>query len=481
MSLITQKATLAAAGAGGGANYWAMEINKSSPSQYDEFQPTTIFLSDDGETLFVGTNDNSSDKFHLYSISTDDGSILNEDISVCSLSGQSTTQGRRYRGYPEDNRVAAYLYLSSQSLPEQEAYYDYSSGVSSTLTKTGVEMTFPPSNAYSSGNAAGVHYNRYYNSGSEFAVWNMGGATTSYFDWRLNINITRVGSAYVRHSGRYYTFGNYRDFQYEPCIYTFLPNGSTSYSARFYQSGLNNSPYSGGMVEDSTGTHLYLGLGRYDSSWGKQFAGCHKLNETDGSQDAYFTGNTNGGSSDDYQYQHDIDISADDSELAIAFGSKDEYLENGRWEMPGFLTFDESDFTTTKTMQYFVRTNYTIGSNNEPSVNNAKCFYVADGSLIIVWEMRANNPAYQTYIMITKVDPAGSLDGATFSFTTGGSYGETRNYEIKNANQTYANGTRPSSNTEGTIYSGVTISGRTSNNAMTAGSGAALTTTLRDL
>lgn len=481
MSLITQKATLAAAGAGGSANYWAMQITRQTSRSGDSHNPTTIFLSDDGETLFVGTNDAYSDKFHLYSISTDDGSILNEDISVCSLYGQQQTQGRRYRGYPENDKVAAYLYLSSQSLPEQEAYYDYSSGVSSTPSKTGVEQTFIPSNAYSSGNAAGVHYNRYYNSGSEWVVWNMGNATTPYFRHRLNISPTRVGSPYVRHSSRYYTFGNYRDFQYEPCVYSFTSGGAVSWAARFYQSGLNNSPYEGGLVEDSTGTHLYVGLGRYYTSWGKQFAGCHKLNETDGSQDAYFTGKTNGGSSDDTQVQYDIDISADDSELAIVFKGKDEYLESGRWYMPGFLTFDESDFTTTKTMQYFVRTNYSSGGSNEPDVSTAKCFYVADGSLIIVWDMFAGSPSNVTYTMITKVDPAGSLDGATFSFTTSGTYGETRNYEIKNANQTYANGNRPSSNPETPIMSSMVINGRTANNAMIAGSGAALTTTLQDL
>ena len=99
------------------------------------------------------------------------------------------------------------------------------------------------------------------------------------------------------------------------------------------------------MVEDSTGTHLYLGLARYLNSYGNRYVGCHKLNESDGSQDANFTGKTIGGSSDDFQEQHSIDINADDSELAISFVGKDEYLESKRFLMPGFLTFDESDFT----------------------------------------------------------------------------------------------------------------------------------------
>lgn len=481
MSLITQKATLAAAGAGGSVDYWAMQISKSTPNQYEETDPSTVFLSHDRETLFVGTSDDNSNKFHLYSISTADGSIQNLDISVNSSGGSLTSQGRQYNGFPENNKVAAYFNLGNQSLPEQEAYYDYSSGVSSSPSKSGVEMTFPPSSSYSSGNYSGVMYNRYYNSGSEFAVWNMSGVTTPYFAKRLAINTTRVGTAYVGNSGRYYTFGNYRDFQYEPCIYTFLANGSTSYSARFYQNGLNNSPYDGGMVEDSTGTHLYLGLARYDSGYGKTYIGCHKLNETDGSQDAKFTGKTIGGSSDDYQTQYGMDISADDSEIAISFVGKDEYLEAKRFPMPGFITFDESDFTQTKTMQYIARTNVVNNGPNQPGVSRARCFYVADGSLLIVWTMRVESPAYQTYIMITKVDPQGSLDGSTFSFTTSGSYGETRSYEIKNANQTYAVGDRGSSNTEMTTYSNLNLSGRISNNQMSTGSGATLNTTLRDL
>jgi len=482
MSLITQKATLAAAGAGGSVDYWAMQISKSTPPQYDETDPSTVFLSNDRETLFVGANDNNSGKFHLYSISTADGSIQNLDISVNSSGGSVTSEGRQYNGFPENDKVAAYLRLGNQGLPEQEAYYDYSSGVSSRPSKSGVEMTFPPSNMYSSGNSSGAMYNRYYNAGSEFAVWNIGHTTTPYLSKRLAINTTRVGSAYVGNSGRYYTFGNYRDYQYEPCVYTFLANGSTSYSARFHQNGLNNSPYNGGMVEDSTGTHLYLGLARYDSGFGQTYVGCHKLNETDGSQDAQFSGKTIGGSSDDKQDQFSIDISADDSEIAIAFAGKDEYLESKRFPMPGFITFDESDFTQTKTMQYIARTNYSYASApNQPDVNTARCFYVADGSLLIVWTMRVNNPSYQTYIMITKVDPQGSLDGATFSFTTYGTYGETRNYQIKNANQTYAVGNRGSSNTEMTTYSNLNVTGRATNNQMSTGNGFTFNTTLKDL
>lgn len=437
MSLIAEKVALSAAGAGGGPSTWAMEIRSNSMPQYYEDAPYSYYMSNDGNYLHVVVQPQNPETIEAFMIDLD-GNIVDQTSIKNANSSGGIDNRRTAKGYPENDVIMATIKFQFQSIPESEILFDYSS--SNTPSISEVEQTyFLHSQAYSAGNSAGNIYGNTNGSGAEMVCFNMG-AYSDFFAYRgpTSTHARGGGSMYVKQSYRYYFGGNFTDYQYQPCVYTVQGNAGYGWVGKWYSSSIPIQSFGGGICEDSTGTYAYFGKSKYgyDTTFG-----IWKVNESDGSFVAggNWDGKCIGGSSDDRQYQYDIEINDTDDQLLVAFKGKDEYLESGRWWMPGFATVNISDLgsgtATPNAMQYLVRTNYTAGSNNEPDVNNAKCFYAADGGCWIIYSMRTGNPSYNTYVQIVKLDPDGANDGATYSFTRSGDA-----YEIKNANTIYTDG-----------------------------------------